>query len=146
MRNARVHLPNDMLRSLSDYHRRIAEGIAHIRMLCEAAVPDMADLQAARYRLGQISEERGRFIDEVVVPRLLASSAASPSRDILALQRSFAKNRLISTGHVATWTEVAIERDWDGYRQAVALIWPMMEAQMERERLLLGRYLKRMQL
>jgi len=48
-----------------------------------------------------------------------------------------ARSRL-SSASVTTWTRVTIEADWNGYRTAAALIWTIMECQIDLERRDLG--------
>jgi hypothetical protein len=101
-----------MLRTLSGYHRRIAMRLDEIRRLCRDDAPDTIVLPRARAVLGQVSIERSRFINQVVVPRLLVGANYASARDMLALQNSFAANRLVSDQHVAKWTDVTIAADW----------------------------------
>jgi hypothetical protein len=99
-------------------------------------------LPRARAALGQVSIERSRFINQVVVPRLLVGANYASARDMVALQNSFAANRLVSDQHVAKWTDVTIAADWRGYRTAAATIWRMMEQQMADEQTLVSRQLE----
>ncbi|MBY9063548.1 hypothetical protein K7957_11455 [Sphingomonas yunnanensis] len=127
---------------MSDYHRRIELGLDDIKRLCRDDAPDPIMLPRARATLGQVSIERGRFINQVVVPRLLASANYASARDILALQNSFAANRLVSDQHVSRWTDETIAADWQGYRAAAAAIWRMMEQQRDDEQALVIRHLE----
>ena len=131
-----------MLRTLSDYHRRIALGLDNIRRLCRDDAPNLIMLPRARAALGQVSIERSRFINQVVVPRLLVGANYASARDMLALRNSFAANRLVSDHHVSRWTDETIGADWHGYRTAAAAIWRMMEQQMVDEQALVSRHLK----
>ncbi|MBB3349955.1 hypothetical protein [Sphingomonas sp. BK069] len=135
-----------MLRTLSDYHRRIVLGLDEIRRLCRDDAPDPVILPRARAALGQVSIERSRFINQVVVPRLLVSANYASARDMLALQRSFAAYRLVSDQHVSHWTDETIAADWQGYRVAAAAIWRMMEEQMDDEQDLISRHLEHVNL
>ncbi|TCP36625.1 hypothetical protein [Sphingomonas sp. BK235] len=135
-----------MLRTLKDYHRRIEHGLAVIQRLCAADVPAIDDLEKARTALSQISIERSRFINQVVVPRMLVGATYASARDMVALQQSFAANRLVSNQHVADWTEATIAADWAGYRAAAARIWRMMEEQMRDEQSLVMRHLEHVSL
>lgn len=135
-----------MLRTLSDYHRRIGLGLDEIRRLCRDDAPDPVMVPRARAGLGQVSIERSRFINQVVVPRLLVGANYASSRDMLALQNSFAANRLVSDQHVSLWTDETIAADWQGYRTAAAAIWRMMEQQMVDERGLVSRHLEHVHL
>ena len=131
-----------MLRTLSDYHRRIGLGLDEIRRFCHDVAADPIVLQRARAALGRVSIERSRFINQVVIPRLLVGASYASARDMLALQNQFAANRLVSDQHVAHWTDETIAADWQGYRTAAAAIWRMMEQQMDAERGLVSRHLE----
>lgn len=100
----------------------------------------------ARAGLGQVSIERSRFINQVVVSRLLVGANYASSRDMLALQNSFAANRLVSDQHVSLWTDKTTAADWQGYRTAAAAIWRMIEQQMVDERGLVSRHLEHVHL
>lgn len=111
-----------MLRTLSDYHKRIVLGLDEIRRLCASPEPDMPKLQVARRSLTKLSVERSRFINQVVIARLLVTADYATSRDMVALQNSFAANRNTSDQHISHWNFDAITADWSGYCRAASLI------------------------
>lgn len=131
-----------MLRTLSDYHQRIAAGLDEVRSLCRYDTPDLDALDQARAALGRISMERSRFINQCVLTRILAHSTYQSARDMMLLQNAFAANRALSDRHIADWTSSTIKDDWNGYRRAASGIWKMMEQQMSDERQLVYKYLQ----
>ena len=130
-----------MLRTLNDYHQRIAAGLNEIRSVCRCDIPDLDSLDQARVTLTRISMERNRFINQVVLTRILGDCTYQSSRDMLLLLNTFAANRALSDRHISHWTNTTIGSDWDGYRRAASTIWQMMEQQMSEETMLVTKYL-----
>jgi len=128
----------EMLHTLEEHHRTIRAGLDEIRFQCAAPHPNSGDLDAARLRLSSASFARSKFVSETVVPRLLEDADADLRDELSKLLSVFQAKRQISCAHVTTWTRVTIDADWDGYRTAAALIWTMMENQIDRERRYLG--------
>ena len=128
----------EMLHTLEEHHRTIRAGLDEIRFQCAAPHPNSGDLDAARSRLSSASFARSKFVSETVVPRLLEDADADRRDELSKLLSVFQAKRQISCAHVTTWTRVTIDADWDGYRTAAALIWTMMENQIDRERRYLG--------
>lgn len=131
-----------MLLTLSDYHKRLSLGLENLHRLCAEPLPDRDSITSARVALNHISLERSRFINLVVIPRMLLGAGYNATRDILILQRSFVQNRTRSEQHIARWTDETIAGDWPGYQRDFQLIDDMMKAQMHDERRLVERYLK----
>ena len=129
---------DEMLQTLGKHHQMILAGLEEIRFQCAASYPNTGDLDAARSRLSGASLARSKFVSEKMVPRLLEDADADLRDDLSKLLSVLQAKRQISAEHVATWTRVTIEQDWDGYRAAARLIWTMMESQIERERRDLG--------
>ena len=90
--------------------------------------------------------ERSRFMNQTVLPKMLAGSTYYSLRDLMLLQNIFAANRALSDRHIADWTNGTIKVDWDGYRRAASVIWQMMEQQMIDEKRLVAKYLGGVQL
>ncbi len=128
----------EMLHTLEEHHRTIRAGLDELRFQCAAPYPNSGDLDAARSRLSGASLARSRFVSEEVVPRLLEEADADLRDELSKLLSVFQAKRQISYAHVMTWTRVTIDADWEGYRAAAALIWTMMENQIDRERRYLG--------
>ncbi len=128
----------EMLHTLEEHHRTIRAGLDEIRFQCAAPHPNSGDLDAARSRLSSASLARSKFVSETVVPRLLEDADADLRDELSKLLSVFQAKRQISCAHVTTWTRMTIDADWDGYRTAAALIWTMMENQIDRERRYLG--------
>ena len=128
----------EMLHTLEEHHLTIRAGLDEIRFQCAAPDPNSGDLDAARSRLSSASLARSKFVSETVVPRLLEHADADLRDELSKLLSVLQAKRQISCAHVTTWTRVTIEADWNGYRTAAALIWTIMECQIDLERRDLG--------
>lgn len=127
-----------MQRTLADYHRQIASGIAEIRQHCSLPSPDIAGLGGARLRLSRVSTARSHYVCEVILPRLREGTDDTLRTDLNNMQRAINSKRMASSEHVTTWSSKTISENWNGYCRAAHGILAMMEEQIDRERRVLG--------
>lgn len=126
-----------MLVELKELHRELLAAIAAVEVLVAAAEPDRSRLPAARARLTNASARRRRWIDNHVYPHLLGRLPADDERQFDRLRTENIALRDQSLQHVTRWTTEAIARDWNGYRDASALMTATMRQRIAAEQALL---------
>lgn len=131
-----------LLQELDEHHATIEAGMAEIERHCSRAVPDLAELAAARVRLSRASTQRSRLVRDVIVPKLLERADPTLRNELSQMLEAFSAKRVASSNHVATWSSWTIQQNWSGYREASATIRAMMREQIEREREVLCRRLR----
>ncbi|USI72590.1 hypothetical protein [Sphingomonas morindae] len=116
-----------------NHHQAIRAAMAELAAALDRASPDFGLLAPARLRLSRASAERSRFLEKLALPRLRAEGDPAIAPQLDRLTEDFARRRLASSDHVATWTTRAIEADWPGYRAASQRIRAMMEERIQLE-------------
>lgn len=111
-----------MFGGLEAHHERILDCVRAHRALCASNEPEAGRLTLSRLRLLAVSADHSRFLARTVLPAL--QSRADPSIDklITELGNDLAERQASFKAHVDRWDAPSIERHWDAYRSAAAMI------------------------
>ena len=124
---------------LQQLHRAQSEldlAIMVMEAATEAPMPDKSNYATARWKLSLASRHRRSLIGRIC-QRLTPLVSPDDAATLKGLHQRDMEMLHHSAAHVGRWTLEAIERDWDGYRQASRRIRVNMSARIDEEKHLL---------
>jgi hypothetical protein len=124
------------LEALKTAHGNLLAAIEELGRLMEAPLPVPDLLINIRWNLSKASLDRRLLWGRIHLE--LAGRVDAESEDALrSLQDIDMRLLRASAAHVSEWTPVAVKQDWDGYRQASAIMRRRMLQGIEAEKRLL---------
>lgn len=125
-----------LLESLKTAHGNLSAAIEELARLMEAPLPSPDLLINVRWNLSKASLDRRLLWGRIHLG--LARRVDAASEDALRnLQDIDMRLLRASAAHVSEWTPSAVKMDWEGYRQASAIMRRRMLEGIEAERRLL---------
>lgn len=117
-----VILEHGMPGGLGAHHARILNCVRVHRALCVSTKPEAGRLTLSRLRLLAASADHSRFLARNVLPALQSRAEPPVDKLIADLCADLAERKASFEAHVDRWDAIAIERQWDAYRSAAAII------------------------
>lgn len=111
-----------MFGGLEAHHARILDCVRAHRTLCASTEPQAGRLTLSRLRLLAASADHSRFLARSVLPALQSRVDSSIDKVITELGNDLADRQASFKAHVDRWDAPSIERHWDAYRSAAAMI------------------------
>jgi hypothetical protein len=105
-----------MLARLKTIHEELLAGIKTLEAVVQQAIPDVAGLTNARWKLSRASSHRRKFLTDHVYPAL-DRVPSSDSRRLEELRAAGAAMLGESARHIAAWSTERIVNDWPGYQR-----------------------------
>jgi hypothetical protein len=121
-----------VLTELKTIHGELRDAIAGLEAVLAQPLCDDPALSFARLRLSRLSSRRRSMIECQIFP-LLHDAGPAVEREIADMRLETARQLVISSEHIGTWTTRAIAADWAGYQRASALMRRNMLRRIDRE-------------
>lgn len=121
-----------MLGDLKQAHETLLACIEELERLTHDDTPDRQRLASVHWKLSRASVQRRRLV-EAACDLLMTDATLIERSRVTALREDSAQTVAESSRHVGHWTMEQVVADWNGYREASAVLRKAMRARILQE-------------